>query len=80
MAAVLLTVGIFDAHAETARPPTQENVNAWLDGSIPSALQAADIPGGVVVIVKDGEILTEPGCGHSLRHDRGDVGLHGRFV
>ncbi|HEY5754494.1 MAG TPA: serine hydrolase domain-containing protein, partial [Steroidobacter sp.] len=63
MAAVCLCAGV--ANAETTHPLTRENVDAWLDGLIPRALQAGDIAGGVVVIVKDGEILTERGFGYA---------------
>jgi CubicO group peptidase (beta-lactamase class C family) len=48
-----------------AHPLTQADVDAWLDGLVPRALQAGDIAGGVVVIVKDGEILTERGFGYA---------------
>jgi CubicO group peptidase (beta-lactamase class C family) len=63
MAAVCLCAG--EANAEITHPLTRENVDAWLDGLIPRALQAGDIAGGVVVIVKDGEILTERGFGYA---------------
>lgn len=39
------------------------DVDAWLDGYMPSAMATGDIPGGVVVVVKDGRILTERGFG-----------------
>jgi CubicO group peptidase (beta-lactamase class C family) len=48
-----------------AYPLTRDDVDAWLDGLVPRALQAGDIAGGVVVIVKDGEILTERGFGYA---------------
>jgi CubicO group peptidase (beta-lactamase class C family) len=44
---------------------TRADVDAWLDGLIPAALRAGDIAGGVVVIVKDGAILTERGFGYA---------------
>jgi CubicO group peptidase (beta-lactamase class C family) len=49
----------------TAVPLTAEDVNVWLDGYMPHALGVADIAGSVVVVVKDGEILTERGFGYS---------------
>jgi CubicO group peptidase (beta-lactamase class C family) len=49
-----------DGHALTA-----EDANAWLDGFMPYALQSGDIAGAVVVIVKDGAILTEKGYGYA---------------
>lgn len=66
MAVVLSSIGPFDtARSATAQPLTREDVDAWLDGLMPRALQAGDIAGGVVVIVKDGEILTERGFGYA---------------
>jgi CubicO group peptidase (beta-lactamase class C family) len=41
------------------------DVNAWLDGLLLYPLRFADIPGGVVVIVKDGQIVTERGFGYA---------------
>jgi CubicO group peptidase (beta-lactamase class C family) len=46
-----------------ARELTSEDVNAWLDGFIPYALGTGDIAGGVVVVVKDGQVLTQRGFG-----------------
>ena len=59
--------------AQTAKAPaaqdthqlTAEDVNAWLDGFMPYALGKGDIPGAVVVVVKDGQILTERGFGYA---------------
>src|SRR3954470_628952 len=42
-----------------------QDVNAWLDGYMPGALRTADIPGAVVVVVKDGKILTARGFGYA---------------
>ena len=44
---------------------TAEDLDAWLDGFLPYALQSGDIAGAVVVVVKDGEILTERGFGYA---------------
>ena len=46
-------------------PLTAEDVNAWLDGFMPIAIGRGDIPGAVVVVVKDGAILTSKGYGLS---------------
>ena len=46
-----------------APPLTAEDVNAWLDGFMPYALRSSDIAGAVVVVVKDGKVLTEKGYG-----------------
>ena len=42
---------------------TTEDVNAWLDGKIPDALKNGDIPGAVVTVVKDGQVVTTRGYG-----------------
>jgi CubicO group peptidase (beta-lactamase class C family) len=42
-----------------------QDVNSWLDGFMPYALATGDIAGAVVVIVKDGEILTQRGFGYA---------------
>ena len=44
---------------------TATDVNTWLDGYLPYALQTGDIAGAVVVVVKDGEVLTERGYGYA---------------
>jgi CubicO group peptidase (beta-lactamase class C family) len=44
---------------------TAEDVDAWLDGYLPYALQTGDIAGAVVAVVKDGKVLTERGYGFS---------------
>ena len=44
---------------------TPEDVNSWLDGYMPYAIARGDIPGAVVVVVKDGQVLTERGYGYS---------------
>ena len=47
----------------TAHALDATDVNAWLDGYVPYALKSGDIPGAVVVVVKDGQVLTERGYG-----------------
>ena len=44
---------------------TATDADAWLDGFMPAALARGEIAGAVVVIVKDGQILTERGYGVS---------------
>src|SRR5256885_4618746 len=44
---------------------TATDVNAWLDGFVPYAIGRGDIPGAVVVVVKDGQILTSRGYGYA---------------
>ena len=42
-----------------------DDVNAWLDGFMPLALADGNIAGAVVVVVKDGRVLTQRGFGVS---------------
>jgi CubicO group peptidase (beta-lactamase class C family) len=42
---------------------TSTDVEAWLDGFMPFTLRTADIPGAVVVVVKDGATLLQKGYG-----------------
>lgn len=44
---------------------TKADVDAWLDGFMPYGMKAGGIPGAVVVVVKDGQVLTERGFGYS---------------
>src|SRR5690348_13448938 len=53
------------AAAEGAHDLSKQDVDAWLDGYMPYALKAGDIPGAVVVVVKDGQPLTMRGYGYS---------------
>jgi CubicO group peptidase (beta-lactamase class C family) len=48
-----------------AHPLTADDVNAWLDGYMPYGIARGDIPGAVVVVVKDGQVLTERGYGYA---------------
>ncbi|MFC4307934.1 serine hydrolase domain-containing protein [Steroidobacter flavus] len=43
---------------------TRADVETWLDGFLDYELQRGDIAGGVVVIVKDGEVLLQKGYGY----------------
>jgi CubicO group peptidase (beta-lactamase class C family) len=44
---------------------TKTDVDAWLDGFMPYALESGDIAGAVVVVVKDGQVLTQRGFGYA---------------
>jgi CubicO group peptidase (beta-lactamase class C family) len=50
-----------------ARPAelAKTNVDSWLDGMMPYALDSGGVAGAVVVVVKDGKILTARGFGYS---------------
>jgi CubicO group peptidase (beta-lactamase class C family) len=49
--------------AASAPALSKQDLDSWLDGYIPYALASADIAGAVVVVVKDGQVLTEKGYG-----------------
>src|SRR5690606_22169426 len=49
------------------------DVEAWLDGFFPYALAAGDIAGGVVVVVKDGQVLLQKGYGYADLAERTPV-------
>jgi CubicO group peptidase (beta-lactamase class C family) len=53
------------ATPETSPALGKADVDAWLDGYLPYALANADVAGAVVVVVKDGEVLTEKGYGYA---------------
>ncbi len=48
-----------------AQALTPSDVSAWLDGLMPYAVEAGKIPGAVVVVVKDGQIIAQKGYGFS---------------
>lgn len=52
--------------ADSATPDlTRADVEAWLDGYLPYAMSSGDIAGGVIVVVKDGEVLAQKGYGYA---------------
>jgi CubicO group peptidase (beta-lactamase class C family) len=52
---------------------SKADVDAWLDGYMPYALATGEIPGAVVVVVKDGQVLTKRGFGTSDRKTHAPV-------
>jgi CubicO group peptidase (beta-lactamase class C family) len=52
---------------------SKADVDAWLDGYLPYALATGEIPGAVVVVVKDGQVLTKRGFGYSDRKTHAPV-------
>lgn len=44
---------------------TKQDVDSWLDGYMPFALERGDLAGAVVVVVKDGKVLTQRGFGYA---------------
>jgi CubicO group peptidase (beta-lactamase class C family) len=63
-AAILSLMASLGAIAEAAEL-TQQDADAWLDGFMPYTLESNDIAGAVVVIVKDGQVLTQRGFGYA---------------
>jgi len=57
------------AESVTTRFPERElskaDVDTWLDGYMPYALERGDAAGAVVVVVKDGQVLTQRGFGYA---------------
>lgn len=53
-----------EPHSAT-HPLEQHDLDAWLDGYVPFALRRGDVAGAVVVVVKDGRILTKRGYGYA---------------
>ncbi|MFI2363112.1 serine hydrolase [Promicromonospora sp. NPDC019610] len=43
----------------------RSDVDAWLDGLLPAALESGEIAGAVVTVVHDGEVVTTRGYGHA---------------
>ena len=54
-----------EGQIDTVRVLTKSDADAWLEGFLPYALHSSDIPGAVVVVVKDGKILTARGFGYA---------------
>jgi CubicO group peptidase (beta-lactamase class C family) len=65
--AFILATFVGTAVAEDSAAPqlTRADVEAWLDGFLPFAIRSGDIAGGVVVVVKDGEVLAQKGYGYA---------------
>lgn len=51
--------------ADTPLSLTAQDVDNWLDGFLPYALGKGDLVGAVVVVVKDGKVLTQRGFGYA---------------
>jgi len=58
------SAGVQSPVSQTSTPMlTKQDADAWLDGYVPYALATAGVPGAVVVVIKDGQVLTEKGYG-----------------
>lgn len=70
--AVLLALTVASGAGATQAEPsapaaelTRSDVEAWLDGFLPYAMGAGDVAGGVIVVVKDGQVLLQKGYGYA---------------
>jgi len=64
-AQVASAVSDTESRLTVSRALTKEDVDTWLDGLLPYAIHNGDIAGGVVIVVKDGQVLTERGFGYA---------------
>ena len=68
-ATTALLIATFTGNAVAADSATPEltsaDVSAWLDGFVPYAMNTGDIAGGVIVVVKDGQVLAQKGYGYA---------------
>ncbi|MDY0962613.1 serine hydrolase domain-containing protein [Massilia sp. CFBP9026] len=51
--------------AASGRTLDKTDLDTWLDGYMPFALNTSDIPGAVIVVVKDGQVLSARGFGYA---------------
>ncbi|MBL8267889.1 serine hydrolase domain-containing protein [Steroidobacter sp.] len=54
-----------DAPATVPPELTRADLEAWLDGFLPFSMAQGDIAGGVIAVVKNGEILLQKGYGYA---------------
>jgi CubicO group peptidase (beta-lactamase class C family) len=64
-AVILMNAAAIGQAARATQELTQSDADAWLDGFMPYTLESNDIAGAVVVIVKDGQVLTQRGFGYA---------------
>ncbi|MEA1672727.1 serine hydrolase domain-containing protein [Nitrospirillum sp. BR 11163] len=66
MATCLLTAAAAAAEPLASEHPlTADDVHAFFDGLVPPALERGGIPGAVVIVVKDGDVLFTKGYGYA---------------
>ena len=69
IATTCLLLATFAGNAVAADSSTPEltsaDVSAWLDGFVPYAMNTGDIAGGVIAVVKDGQVLAQKGYGYA---------------
>ncbi|HEV2532762.1 serine hydrolase domain-containing protein [Phenylobacterium sp.] len=57
----------------TGHELTAVDAEAWLDGLVPNALKTGQVPGAVIVVVKNGQVLVEKGYGFADNESRAPV-------
>ncbi len=62
-AAPLAPVGVTTPAPSAGAQLTATDVDSWLDGLMPYGIESGGIAGAVVVVVKDGKVLTQRGFG-----------------
>jgi len=62
-APVTATPAVIEAPANPSL--TREDLEAWLDGFIPYAINKGNVAGAIVVVVKDGQVLLQKGYGYA---------------
>jgi CubicO group peptidase (beta-lactamase class C family) len=73
LAAVLLLAGAAPAPAGAAAVPEPGELEPLVDRLVAGQLEEFDVPGAVVVIVRDGEVLLRKGYGHTDLERRAPV-------
>ncbi|HET9029287.1 MAG TPA: serine hydrolase domain-containing protein [Candidatus Aquilonibacter sp.] len=63
--AMMLLTSSVRAAAAPAPSMTTQDLSAFFSGLVPYAMKRADIPGGVLVIVKDGKVIFAKGYGYA---------------
>lgn len=59
------SVAVSTAAEQKAAALDRADLEAWLDGFLPYAMERGDIAGAVVAVVKDGEVLLKKGYGYA---------------
>lgn len=54
-----------DASSQPGHLLSEGDLQTWLDGYMPFALQRDDVAGAVVVVVKDGQVVLQKGYGYA---------------
>jgi CubicO group peptidase (beta-lactamase class C family) len=64
---LILSLGLTEPAPVPPAPPklTRADLEAWLDGFLPYALQQGDVAGAVIAVVKGGEVLLVKGYGYA---------------